>query len=259
VNCGQVRNLLHAYLDGELDLVRHLEIEQHLLDCGACAELHESNKTLRDSVRSEPLLFRAPPRLRERLQALPDEPAPRVPSSHGRRYPWPRLAALAAAILVLIGAVGILSPVLFRPPTAAADLLEREVLASHLRSLQVAHLTDVASSDRHTVRPWFTGKLDFSPNVKDLSREGFPLVGGRLDYLDNRAVAALVYQRRQHTINVFMWPVGPGVGEPANTQRQGYQLMHWVQSGMHCWAVSDLNPEELGQFVGLLQSDAANK
>jgi anti-sigma factor RsiW len=121
-----------------------------------------------------------------------------------------------------------------------------------------SHMTDVSSSDKHTVKPWFNGKLDFSPSVTDLTDQGFPLVGGRLDYLANRPVAALVYQRRGHFINLFIWPIAPAPDTDQKTSpRQGYHLVHWTKSEMTYWAVSDLNQRELEEFVQRIRSQAA--
>jgi anti-sigma factor RsiW len=139
----------------------------------------------------------------------------------------------------------------------------QDVVVNHVRSLLADHLTDVASSDRHTVKPWFAGKLDFAPSVVDLSAEGFPLVGGRLDYLEHRPVAALVYGRRKHTINLFIWPSEHASGgAPQSTTNQGYQIAHWHEAGTTYWAISDLNSGELRQFVQLIrdaQHDAVGK
>ena len=172
-----------------------------------------------------------------------------LPKRIGWRSSW-AVAGIAAAAMVAL-AVLRLGPVVSRP--SPDNLLAQEVLASHVRSLMANHLTDVPSSDQHTVKPWFNGKLDFSPPVKDLSGDGFPLVGGRLDYLEDRPVAALVYQRRKHFINLFIRPSDSGSGQKT-VMRQGYNLFHWTQSGMTYWAVSDLNSSELQEFVHLVQN-----
>jgi anti-sigma factor RsiW len=132
------------------------------------------------------------------------------------------------------------------------DLIAQEVVAGHVRSLMANHLTDVPSSDRHTVKPWFLGKLDFSPNVKDLAQDGFPLIGGRLDYMDEKPAAALVYQRGKHFINLFVWKCG---GKPEGHEAlRGFNLVHWDRAGLSHWAVSDLNAAELEQFANLAKT-----
>jgi anti-sigma factor RsiW len=154
------------------------------------------------------------------------------------------LSGVAAAILL---AVGVLLSA-WSPRTADIQIVE--LLDSHLRSLQEGHLMDVASTDQHTVKPWFAGKLDFSPPVIDLSTEGFPLVGGRLDHMDQQNVAALIYRRNKHVINLFIWP---GPASPELDSRQGFNLIRFECRGMTCWAISDLNTQELQQFADLFQ------
>jgi anti-sigma factor RsiW len=254
VDCNQCRNLLHPYLDGELDLVRHLEVEQHLHDCEACMGLDENHRSLRVALGGDGLYYRAPEALRRRLQVSLGSAGGTVGGR--RRTWWVRIGvSTAAAALLLVGwALGRAGVGLPATGPSPDDRLAQQVLAFHVRSLLPAdHLVDVKSSDRHTVKPWFTGKVDFAPQVPDLAAEGFPLVGGRLDYVDGRSVAALVYQRRQHVINVFVWPAaGPETPVRSET-RQGYHLLHGTEAGMAWWAVSDLNEGELQEFVGVLQ------
>lgn len=247
MSCQQTHELIHGYLDGELDLVKSLEIEKHLEQCPACTQNYEALRGLQSRLRDNSLRFEPSAKLEKRLHAaLRGEEKPRSPKF---RWSWAVAAASLLAAVVLIWTVTTIS---MRP--SADDVLAQEVVASHVRSLMGNHLTDVPSSDRHTVKPWFDGKLDFSPTVKDLSQQGFPLTGGRLDYISNRPVAALVYQRRQHSINVFVWPAtaAPAINGKAS-ERQGYNVIRWSNAGMNYWAVSDLNLAELQQFVQLLQ------
>jgi len=268
VNCAQTRNLLHAFLDGELDLVRHLEIEHHLAECTGCAEEHEGLRSLSAALKADALYFRAPPELSKHLRAsLPRTSAitsapvrAPEPLPSRRSIPWRRLGVftgVAASIALLVGGLVLLSLGRFRSGVPAEDRLAQEVVTSHIRSLLADHLTDVTSSDRHTVKPWFKGRVDFAPTVCDLSDRDFPLVGGRLDYLDDRVVAALVYRRRQHLINLFVWPAtqAPERG-PRPATRNGYHVVHWVAGGMNWWAVSDLGQEELQEFVGMVRKEA---
>ena len=243
-DCETTRLLVHGLIDGELDAANALAAEAHVADCADCGALHEEMTRLRARLGAADLHFPAPPGLAARIDRAigsAQRPAVRRP-----RLAWPNwatgagLTALAASLLVLL--------MVPRGPDLPA-----EVVAGHVRSLQVAHLVDVVTSDQHTVKPWFAGRIDFSPPVVDTSPAGFVLAGGRLDYLDGRPVAAIVYRRRQHVINLFIWP-GPGRSEPAADTRDGYNMLHWTSGGMVHWAVSDLNAAELGQFQALIAS-----
>jgi len=265
VVCDDNARLLHGYLDGELDLVRSLEIEEHLKICPDCAQELWNQQTLRKAFRSSNLYERAPAGLADRIRgslalettdASPETGAPAlkkapVSTLTSRRATWNWLA-VAAAILLMFTVTWRIVPGL--SGRGNSDLLTQEIVSSHIRSLQPDHLFDVQSTDQHTVKPWFNGKLDFSPPVRDLAEDGYPLVGGRLDYVDHRAVAALVYQRRQHFINVFIWPEGKGKEEALRMKSvQGYNMIPWEANGMYHCAVSDLNSGELQQFTELLR------
>jgi anti-sigma factor RsiW len=265
VVCDDNSRLLHGYLDGELDLVRSLEIEEHLKTCPDCAQQLWNQQTLRKAFRSSSLYERAPSGLAERIRAsISREDAQESgagPNTLPKTGPMPPLSARRAAWNWLAVAAAIILAVLFTwrilPGLAGrghSELLAQELVASHIRSLQPNHLFDVQSTDQHTVKPWFNGKLDFSPPVRDLAEDGYPLVGGRLDYIDHRAVAALIYQRRQHLINVFVWPEDKQTDNKLYSEsRQGYNVIFWERGGMYLCAVSDLNTGELQQFTELLQ------
>jgi anti-sigma factor RsiW len=258
VVCDDNSRLLHGYLDGELDLIRSLEIEEHLKTCPDCAQQLWGQQTLRKAFRSSNLYERAPSALAVRIRAsIPQATAREAVAPLQskpifmllpRRKVWNWLAVAAAIFLAAL-----LTWRALPGGRGDSDLVAREIVATHIRSLQPGHLFDVQSTDQHTVKPWFNGKLDFSPPVRDLTEEGFPLIGGRLDYIDHRAVAALVYQRRQHLINVFIWPAEKQTDNNLHSESsQGYNMVVWERDGMYLCAVSDLSTGELQQFAQLI-------
>ena len=249
MNCHETQRWLPGYLDDEVDLVHAVAIEEHLETCARCGQAYRNQQALRAALRGSGLYAPAPVGLQQRIQAAVHHAADGAPARQFPRRGWYSFAVALACVAILAWGLGRAWVV-----PGADDRLAVAVLDSHVRALMTDHLTDVLSSDRHTVKPWFAGKLDFSPPVEDLAREGFPLVGGRLDYLDGRAVAALVYQRQRHFITVFTWPAPEaGATAPQAEVRQGYNQIHWTQAGMTYWAVSDLNVDELQAFVQLVQ------
>jgi anti-sigma factor RsiW len=246
MNCTEARPLLDAYADHELDLPRSLELEQHLQSCPACAAALRSLRAGSRVLREHAPYHRAPDTLRARLHA--QVPATAAPTAKPRRD-WSRWALPIAAGLAV--AVGIN---LFMPKRGPA--LEDELVSSHVRSLQAEHLADVVSTDQHTVKPWFAGKLDYSPPVRDFAAQDFALTGGRLDYLDHRNVAALVYRHRKHVLNLYVWPAAGSGGTEHAESREGYNLLHWTTEGMEWWAVSDMSADGLKQFE-VLEENAA--
>lgn len=250
MNCSEVHHLLHGYVDRELDLVRHVQIEEHLQTCPACTHLYEQQQAVRTALRNPALYHKAPEGLRQRLAAeARREEQRRAPASGWSFRRWTPALAMAACVLAIA-----LLLVRFLPSRFQDDRMGQEVVADHVRSLLVSHLADVVSTSQHTVKPWFAGKLNYAPPVQDLADQGYPLYGGRLDYLDNRPVAALVYRRRKHFINLFVWPSSATQTEapPRAEERQGYHLLHWEHAGMTYWAVSDVNPADLQTFARLL-------
>jgi anti-sigma factor RsiW len=246
MNCDDAQSLLHAYLDVELDPPTVLQYEQHLRECPACARTLAEQKALQTAMTAGSLYYQAPAHLHQRLRS-----SLQGQSRRPQRFFWRSLVA-AACLLLCAGLGFVLARVEFT--SSRDDRLIQEVAASHIRSLQWKHLVDVPSSDKHVVKPWFNGKLDFPPPVVAPSTKDFPLLGGRLDYLDGRPVAALVYKRRAHFINVFLWP-GPANEdtEPRRDTYRGYQLIHWSRAGMNYWIVSDLDPRELHDLAEQLR------
>ena len=245
VTCEELQELIHAYIDGELGLVTNLEIEGHLGECETCRSEHQEHSNVRALVQGGAQYFNAPELLKKRIEKQIKSGRSQTVSS--RRW-------LAIAAMVILAFSGVLSWTIFsaRSQSHNDDQLAQEVVSSHIRSMMLNHLVDVPSSDQHTVKPWFNGKLDFAPQVKDLAPEGFPLVGGRLDYVDNRTVAALVYQRRKHSINLFIWPSDGSDQSAQEFSNHGYNIIHWTQSGASYWAVSDVNSADLSEFANLL-------
>ena len=245
MNCQQAKLLIDPYADGELEAAAILEFEQHLHSCPACTLALRNLQSLKKTLKQDALYFTAPAELRKRIKSelpSPAKTAPRWPA-----WNWNKLTtAMSGAFAVCLALL--LTVTLFRP--SSDQSVAHEVASSHIRSLMAGHLMDVVSTDQHTVKPWFNGRLDFSPPVKDLAQREFPLAGGRLDYMDGRNVAALVFQRHKHVINLFIWPAKEKASKPASiTPIQGYNLIHWSDAQMTFWAVSDLNESELMQFV----------
>jgi anti-sigma factor RsiW len=256
LDCAEMRGLVGAAIDGELDPPRRQALDRHLQDCAACRAAHEAQRELSATVRASADRFTASEALRSRIRTTLAEaaaPGPAISRLPRRFWVWLGAGSAAAGAAMLAASIA-----LFLALPSAQDRLGEEIVAAHIRSLMADHLADVPSSDRHTVKPWFNGRLDLSPPVADLAADGFPLIGGRLDYLDRRPVAALVYKHRQHVINLFVWPEpGAGASSPRLTEHQGYNLLHWTQPGLSLWAVSDLNPSELEDFQRLVEAKAA--
>jgi anti-sigma factor RsiW len=251
MRCDDVREGLSAFLDDEIDPLQSREIQRHLDGCPYCADALDQMKGLTERLRAEAPYYPASDSLRARVSQAAWREAGRSEGT-GRRggFAVGSWLSVAATVIAVAGGAWLFTSHQRQEGLAS---MEREVVSSHIRSLMASHLMDVVSTDQHTVKPWFNGKLDFSPPVTDLSTSGYPLIGGRLDYLRGRPVAALVYQRRKHLINVFAWPDEKAAdpGSPPRTQ-QGYHVIHETQGGMTFWIVSDLNPEELAAFARLL-------
>jgi anti-sigma factor RsiW len=232
--CANMQLLVQADLDGELDAAGAAALAGHVARCERCAALQSELGALSASLRGKLTRHVAPSALRAAIDA--QQPRRKIGWSHGASFgAGMALAAGIAAFAVLPGRGG----------------LDGDSVAAHIRALQPGHLMDVESTDRHTVKPWFDGRLDYAPPVRDFAAQGFPLIGGRLDYLAGRPVAALVYRRDKHVIDVFVWP---GVRSGTDATIQGYNVIAWSQDGMNFRAVSDLNTGEMANFSKLMRS-----
>jgi anti-sigma factor RsiW len=249
MNCAEFEVLLHALIDGELDAGHAREVEAHAAACSACAEKLASFRAMREAMAGGALKEIAPARLRNRVEALLTPPG-RVVSMRSFFKPTRRSFfggfAVGSALSAAVAASLVFTVIRGDQEQAVAD----EVVSAHIRSLQAGHLMDVATSDQHTVKPWFNGRVDVAPPVIDLTAEGFTLLGGRLDYIDSEPVAAVVYQRRKHVINLFVAQhLGAKHTRAAAESIQGYNVRRWSQGGLDFWAVSDLAGDELDEFV----------
>jgi anti-sigma factor RsiW len=265
-DCTEMRLLVQADVDGELTPADTAGVEAHLERCPNCAALQAQLISLSGRIRQEVTYHSAPSVAQEKLRiavrarlasmAPPEGQGPRIANdnrvSWWLRLPRPRLGP-ATPFGAGFALAACLALVFLLPHTSS---LPDAVVSDHIRALQPGHLMDVVSTDQHTVKPWFDGRIDFAPPVKDFRSEGFPLAGGRLDYLDGKKVAALIYERRKHLIDLYVWPDGSHLDRgPTAGSRSGYNFLHWSQDGMAFWAVSDLAPNDLADFVNLLRAD----
>jgi len=246
MQCADCRSLFDAYLDGELAEGERASVREHLAGCADCSSEHAALGRASSLAQEHLVHYQAPDVLRARIaSAIARERAwssVPLPARKGNRW-----LLAAAGLLIAVASAGLTYAVV--RGGNRSQVLANAVLASHIRSLQPGHLTDVQSTNEHNVKPWFNGRVNLSPKVPALDSAGFPLVGGRLDYLDGRVIAAVVYARRQHIINVDSWPEQGPNEEPSTTSAQGYHLIHWRSDNVEYWVVSDLESGELAQFV----------
>jgi anti-sigma factor RsiW len=248
MNCEEAARLIDSYLDGELDLTACVQVEEHLAACPSCRARLEERQMLTTLVREETPHFKPSPFLATRIRA-----ALRAEEAAVEKAPWWQVLPTAWIYSGLVAVIAVIAVAMFLSGAGSSTRLAQEAISDHIRSLQVNHLMDVASTDQHTVKPWFAGKLDYSPQVIDLAPSGYPLIGGRLDVLDHRNVAAIIYQRRKHYINLFIWPADKSsLGDKAYEQ-DGYHVLSWTKSGMNYLAVSELGAKELQDFTEMIK------
>jgi anti-sigma factor RsiW len=249
MNCGDSEILLNALIDSELDAGHVRDVEKHVTTCSACAQMLTELRDLHDAVSAAGLKMAAPAHLRSRIEKALPLPSARVIAPRKFFQPSRRTFFGGFAVGSALSAALAASLVLTVVGTDKQQTIANEVVSAHIRSLQAGHLMDVETSDQHTVKPWFNGRLDVAPPVIDLTAQGFRLLGGRLDYIDGEPVASVVYQRRKHIINLF---VARRLGASQASARleaiQGYNVRNWSEAGLDFWAVSDIAPDELNEF-----------
>ena len=250
MKCDESEVLLHALIDGELDAGHARDVEAHVASCAGCGEKFAAFSTMHEAMSAAPLKETAPEHLRNRIETLIGAPPSRVVSMRQFMRPTRRSFFGGLAMGSALSAAVAASLVLVVSRRDQQQTMAEEVVSAHIRSLQAGHLMDVETSDQHTVKPWFNGRVDVAPPVVDLTAESFTLLGGRLDYIDSEPVAAIVYQRRKHVINLFVARhLGSTRRRTFSATIQGYNCRHWTQDGFDLWAVSDLVGDELDEFV----------
>ncbi len=249
MNCADSEILLHALIDAELDAGHVRDVEAHVATCPACAEKLKGFRALREAIAGANLREAAPVSLRNRIEAALPLPSARVIAPRKFFQPSRRTFFGGFAIGTALSAAVAASLVLTVVRNDQEQTIANDVVSAHIRSLQAGHLMDVETSDQHTVKPWFNGKLDVAPPVIDLTAQGFTLLGGRLDYIDGEPVASVVYQRRKHVINLFVAQrLGAEHAGVKTETIQGYNVRHWSEEGLNFWAVSDIAADELEEF-----------
>jgi anti-sigma factor RsiW len=257
MTCDELHQRIDPFLDNELGLAEAQQVQEHLDQCPDCGALYSARLAIRQALQKPEVRFIPDSDLREQIHAKllkeirpAGRPARQLRVIQFPTWLWPSLAGAAAVLVLWFGSNLVLTPK--RPADNFLATVTSQLVSDHMRSLLANHLIDVVSTDQHTVKPWFAGKLSFSPPVYDLSDQGFKLIGGRLDYLGNQEIAAVVFQHRQHYINLFIWPKNAsGNLSEATLQKEGFNLYGWEANGLTMWAVTDADPDALKTFVDL--------
>jgi anti-sigma factor RsiW len=258
MNHEQAQHLVTAYIDKELSVSEVLAFEKHLKECAECQGEYKEQLITSGLVHNQANYFASTPQFIKQLETSLPKPTLVKKQRKVWDFPWRTSGFSSSAIVISMVAI-IWSTSLYLAVPTNQDRIREELIASHVRSLQVDHLSDVISTDKHTVKPWFNGKLDFSPEVTDFADKGFPLEGGRLDYINGKTIAVIVYRYKKHPINVYIWPTNSKDLVVQKGNSHGYHLAHWIVVGMEYWAVSDLAADELITFANILKSEEALK